>query len=132
MTTSPSAKKPKIFKDSFLQVVDYPTPTMESKKGKEVDTEKSILEHYSSLKVQASKERELTEEKLRSTQPPQLISALDKKIQMMKIAIIQPPSTRDLQNKKITKFKLNMSQLSVVDKVDFFKQTSELIFSKYD
>lgn len=30
---------------------------------------------------------------------------------------------------KISEFKLNMSQFSVVDKVDFFKQTSELIFS---
>ena len=33
-TTSPSTKKPKIVKDSFLQVVEYPTPTMELKKGK--------------------------------------------------------------------------------------------------
>ena len=47
----------------------------------------------------------------------------------MKIAVIQPPGTWDPQNKKIIEFKLNMSQFSVVDKVDFFKQTSELIFS---
>lgn len=128
-TTSPSTMKPKIVKDSFLQVVEYPTPTMESTKGKEVDTEKYILEHYSYLKVHASQERELTEERLRCTQPPQLINALDKKSQMMKIEVIQPPSIEDLQNKKINKFKLNMSQFNVVDKVDFFKQTSELFFS---
>lgn len=47
-------KQPKIVKDSFWQVVEYPTPTMELTKGKEVDTEKTILEHYNSLKVQAS------------------------------------------------------------------------------
>ena len=47
----------------------------------------------------------------------------------MKIAIIQPLGTGDPQNKKITEFKINMSQFSVVDKVDFFKQTSELICS---
>jgi hypothetical protein len=34
-----------------------------------------------------------------------------------------------LKEKKITEFKLKMSQFSVVDKVDFFKQTSELICS---
>ena len=47
----------------------------------------------------------------------------------MKIAVIQPPGTWDPQNKKIIEFKLNMSQFSVVDKVYFFKQTSELICS---
>ena len=46
----------------------------------------------------------------------------------MKIVVIQPPSTGDLQNKKLIEFKLNMNQFSVVDKVDFFKQTTELIF----
>ena len=87
-TSSPSSKKPKIVKDSFLQVVEYPTLNMESAKGKEVDSEKAILEHYSSLKVQTRQERELTDERLRITQPPQLISSLDKKIQMMKIAVM--------------------------------------------
>ena len=47
----------------------------------------------------------------------------------MKIVVIQPPSTGDLQNKKNIEFKLNMNQFNVVDKVDFFKQTSELICS---
>jgi hypothetical protein len=37
-TTSPSAKKLKLFKDPFLQIVDYPTPTVETTKGEEVDT----------------------------------------------------------------------------------------------
>ena len=39
---------------------------------------------------QARKEREITEDELRSTQSPQLVSALDKKSQLMKIATIQP------------------------------------------
>ena len=44
-TVSPSSKKPKIVKDPFLQVVEYPTPTMELTKGKEIYTEKTIFEH---------------------------------------------------------------------------------------
>lgn len=48
---------------------------------------------------------------------------------MIKIVVIQPPGTGDPQNKKIAEFNLNMSQFSVVDKVDFFKQISELIYS---
>ena len=47
----------------------------------------------------------------------------------MKIVVIQLSGTGDPQNKKINEFKLNMSQFNVVDKVDFLKQTSELIFS---
>ena len=50
-TSNPTTKKLKIVKDPFLQVVEYPTPTMELEEGKEIDTEKTILEHYSSLKV---------------------------------------------------------------------------------
>ena len=128
-TSNPTAKKLKIVKDPFIQVVEYPTPTMELPKGNEIDTKKTILEHYSSLKVRANKERESTKDILRSTQTPQLISALDKKSQLMKITIIQPLGIGDPQNKKIIEFKLNMSQFSVVDKVDLFKQTSELICS---
>ena len=66
-TTSPSSKKLKLFKDPFLQIMDYPTPTMEATRGEEVDTEKTLLEHYGSLKLKASQEREITEERLRST-----------------------------------------------------------------
>ena len=47
----------------------------------------------------------------------------------MKIALIQPTIVGDVQNKKITEFKLNMNQFSVVDKVDFFKHSSDLICS---
>ena len=85
-TTSarPSAKKLKVFKDPFLQIVDYQTPTMETVVGEHADIEQTLLEHYGSLKLQASQEREITKEKLRSTQPPQLIIALDKKIQFLK------------------------------------------------
>ena len=90
-TTSagPSTKKLKVFKDPFLQIVDYPTITMESIIGEHMDSKKTSLEHYGSLKLQESQEREITEEKLRSSQPPQLISTLDKKSQLMKIAMIQ-------------------------------------------
>ena len=119
---SPSTKKLKVFKDHFLQIVDYPTPTMETIIGEQVDTEKTLIENYGSLKLQASREREITEEKLRSTQPPQLISALDGKSQMMKIVVIQPATVGDTQKKNIIEFKLNMNQFSVVDKVDFFNK----------
>ena len=50
------------------------------------------------------KERENKEDKLRSLQPPQLISALDKKNQSMKIAVIQPSSIGDSSNERVTKF----------------------------
>ena len=41
--TSPSVKKSKLLKDAILQVEEYPTPTMESTKGKEVDTKNHCL-----------------------------------------------------------------------------------------
>lgn len=47
----------------------------------------------------------------------------------MKIVVIQPTTVGEAQRKKISEFKLNMYQFNVVDKVDFFKQTSELICS---
>ena len=54
---------------------------------------------------------------------------LGQKSHLMEIVVIQPPLTNDPQGKKITEFKLNMSQFSIVDKVDLVKQTSELICS---
>ena len=96
-------------------------------KGKTVDIEKYLVEHYNYLNVQAMKEREIVGEKLRSTQPPRLISASDKKSHLMKIVVIQPLLTGDPHGKKITKFKLNLSQFSNIDKENLFKQTSELI-----
>ena len=50
-SASPSTKKLKVFKDPFLQIVDYPTPTMETIVGEQVDEEKTLLEHYASLKL---------------------------------------------------------------------------------
>ena len=44
----------------------------------------------------------------------------------MKIIVIQPTIVGEAQRKKITEFKLNMNQFSVVNKVDFFKETSEI------
>ena len=51
------AKNPKLVKETFLQVVEYPTPNMTVDEGKTIDTEKSIVEHYIYLNVQARKER---------------------------------------------------------------------------
>ena len=56
-----------------------------------------------------------------------MLTTLDKESQMMKVAVIQPPIRVQSTEKEITEFKLNMGQFSIVDKVDFFKQTSELI-----
>ena len=47
----------------------------------------------------------------------------------MKIAVIQLPKEGDTFNEKVTKFKFNMGQFSVVEKVDLLKQTSQLICS---
>ena len=56
-----------------------------------------------------------------------MLTTLDKESQMMKVAVIQPPIEGQSTDKEITEIKLNMGQFSIVDKVDFFKQTSELI-----
>ena len=58
-----------------------------------------------------------------------MLTTLDKESQMMKVVVIQPPITGKSTDKEITEFKLNMSQFNIVDKVDFFKQTGELICS---
>ena len=58
-----------------------------------------------------------------------MLTTLDKESQMLKVAVIQPPIRGKSSNKEITEFKLTMSQFSIVDKVDFFKQISELIYS---
>ena len=67
------------------------------------------------------REIEIVGDKLRSTQPPQFISALDKKSHLMKIVVIQPPVTGDPQGKKIIEFKLNMSQFRIIYKVYLFR-----------
>lgn len=58
-----------------------------------------------------------------------MLTTLDKESQMMKVAVIQPPIRGKSTKKEITEFKINIGQFSIVDKVDFFKQTSELIYS---
>ena len=125
----PSPKKLRVTENPLLQVVDYPTPTMENPTGKKINTERAIVQHYSSLKLQAGQERDVAEQEARDVQSPQLISALDRKSQLMKIVVIQPAAVGDAQKKKVTEFKLSMNQFSVTDKVDFFRQTSELICS---
>ena len=69
-STSPSPKKLRVFKDPFLQIVEYRTPTMENVAGKKIDTEKTLIEHYSSLKLHAIQEREATKNIIRNTQSP--------------------------------------------------------------
>lgn len=69
-STSPSPKRLKVFKDPFLQIVDYPTPIMENVVGKEIHTQKTFMKNYNSLKLQASQERYVIEEETRSTQSP--------------------------------------------------------------
>lgn len=49
------AKNPKLVKDPFLKVVEYPTPNMIVAKGKTVYIEKYVVEHYNYLNVKARK-----------------------------------------------------------------------------
>ena len=65
--------------------------------------------------------------KLKSSSTLRLISALDKEKQMLKVAVIHSSKAKDVSEDKVTEFKFNMNLLSVCDKVDLFKQTSELI-----
>ena len=108
--------------------MQHPTSNIIVTSGKVVGIEKYIMEHYSYLNFQASKEGETKEEKLRSPNLPCLINALDRKNQSMKIAVIEPTSAGGLSSENVIEFKLDMSQFSVVDIVDFFKHTSEIMF----
>ena len=42
-------KKSREMKDLLVKVVEYATPTITTKKGKVVDTEKAIRDHYTNL-----------------------------------------------------------------------------------
>ena len=108
-------KKPKLSIDPLLQIVEHNQSIIDSQ---------SIIQSYAELK-----EKEVKQGKLKDTQSPQLISSLEKDTQLMRIAVIQPPKEGDMPTKNIIEFKLNMGQFSVIDKVDMFKQTSEIIFS---
>ena len=90
----------------------------------EVTTTQSIIDHYSEPNDQTKTN---DQDKLKSTAAPQLISALDKEKQMLKVAIIQPSKAKNVSKEKVTEIKFNMNQFSISDKVDLFKQTSELI-----
>lgn len=126
---SSSLKKSKVTESPLLQVVNYPTPIMERSTRRKIDTERAIVQHYSSLKLQASQDSDVAEEEIRDDQSPQFISALDRRNQLMKIVVIQPTVDGEAQKRKVIEFKLGMNQFSVTDKVDFFRQTSELICS---
>ena len=47
----------------------------------------------------------------------------------MKKVAIKPSSTSGLSSEKAIEFKLDMSQFNVMERVDFFKQTNELLCS---
>ena len=102
---------------------------MESPTRKKINTKTTIVQHYSSLKLWVSQERNVAKEEARDIQSPRLFSALDRKIQLMKIVVIQPAAIGEAQKKKVTELKLSMDQFTVIDKVDFFTTTSELIYS---
>ena len=107
-------------KDLLVKVVEYATPTITTEKGKVVDTEKAIRDHYTDLSAVSKMNRNKIREQLRVENPPQMLTTLDKESKMLKVAVIQPPIRGQSTNKEITEFKLNMSQFSIVDKVDFF------------
>ena len=89
-------------------------------------TTQSIIDHYSELNIQTKTN---DQHNLKGYIAPQLISALDKEKQMLKVAVIQPSKAKDASKDRVTEFKFNMNQFSVSDKVDLFKQTSKLICS---
>lgn len=47
------AKNPRLVKEPFLQVVEYPTPILTVDEGKTIDTKKSLVKHYNYLNNQA-------------------------------------------------------------------------------
>ena len=116
-------------KNLLVKVKEYVTLTITTEDGKVIDTKKTIREHYADLVAASEIKRNQVWKQLRTEHPPQMLTTLDKESQMMKVAVIQPPIKGQSTNKEITEIKLNMGQFSIVDKVDFFKQTSELICS---
>ena len=83
-------KKYKVSSEPIFQIMEYASSNIIVTKGKSVEIEKSIVEHYNYLNFQDKKERENKEDSLRSLQLPQLTSALDKRNQSRNIAVIQP------------------------------------------
>jgi hypothetical protein len=74
-------------------------------KGKETTTQ-SIIDHYSELNIQTKTN---DHDKLKSPTTPQLISALDKEKQMLKVAVIQPSKAKNALGDKVIEFKFNMN-----------------------
>ena len=116
-------KKLKLSKEPAVQVLKHFSPNIMIIKG-ETTTTQSIIDHYSYLNTQMKMDNE---SKLKSSSTPQLISALDKEKHMLKVVVIQPSKAKDVSEDKVTEFKFNMNKFNVSDKVDLFKQTSELI-----
>ena len=50
-------KKPREMKDLLVKVVEYATPTLTTKEGKVVDTEKTIRDHYTNLSASSEIKR---------------------------------------------------------------------------
>lgn len=65
---------PKLYTGPILQIIEHTQSMVDSQ---------SIIQSYTELK-----EKEIKKGKLKDTQSPQLISALDKDTQLMRIAVI--------------------------------------------
>ena len=120
--TSPSlekkkVKKVKMSKEPPFHILEHSSLNIMMVKG-EVATRQSIIDHYSELNDQIKLN---DQDKLKSIDAPQLISALDKENQMLKVDIIQPLKAKGTSEDKVIKIKFNMNQFSISDKVDLFK-----------
>ena len=113
-------KNLKLSDDPSLQVLEHPSSNIMIIKG-ETTTTQSILEHYSDLNAQMKNDKQGKKSKLKSPSTPLLISALDKDKKILKVAVIQPSKAKDVSEDEVTKFKFNMNQFNVIDKVDLFK-----------
>ena len=85
-TQKKKVKRPKLSIGHVLQIVEHTQSIIDSQ---------SISQSYTELK-----EKEIKQGKMKDTQSPQLISALDKDTQLIKIAVIQPPKSGDMQMKR--------------------------------
>ena len=93
---SPASKKKKVKRVKVLKqppfsILEHSSPNIMMVKG-EVTSTQSIIDHYSELNDQTKTN---DQEQLRSTASPQLISALDREKQMLKVAIIQPSKAKN-------------------------------------
>ena len=63
-------KNPREMKNILVKVKEYATPTITTKEGKVIDTEKTIREHYVDLSTTSEMKRNKIREQLRVENPP--------------------------------------------------------------